>query len=34
VVNVATGQEPEATKELLESAGNDVDSAIDKATGG
>ena len=29
VVNVATGREPEATKELLKSAGEDVSDAID-----
>lgn len=29
VVNVATGEEPNATKSLLESAGDDVKDAID-----
>lgn len=33
VVNVATGQEADATKKLLESAGKDVEKAIDDATG-
>lgn len=34
VVNVVTGEDPEDTKKLLESAGEDLDDAIDKATGG
>lgn len=34
VVNVAVGEEPETTKELLKSAGEDLDQAIDDATGG
>lgn len=33
VVNVVTGEEPDATKKLLESAGKDVEQAIDDATG-
>lgn len=32
-VNVATGQEPDETKKLLESAGEDVEKAIEDATG-
>lgn len=32
-VNVATGEEPEETKNLLASAGEDVEDAIDDATG-
>ena len=31
-VNVATGQEPDATKELLESAGKDLSNAADEIT--
>ncbi len=34
VVDVAIGEEPENTKELLKSAGDDLDSAINEATGG
>lgn len=33
VVNVATGEEPEATKELLKSAGKDLGDAGDRLTG-
>jgi hypothetical protein len=32
VVNVVIGEEPDTTKELLESAGKDVDKAIDDIT--
>ena len=32
-VNVATGQEADATKELLKSAGEDFEDMIDDATG-
>lgn len=32
IANVATGQEPDATKELLESAGNDLEEAKDEIT--
>jgi hypothetical protein len=34
VINVATGQDPDTTKNLLESAGEDVSDAIDDITGG
>lgn len=34
VVNIVTGEEPDTTKELLQSAGEDLDDAIDEATGG
>lgn len=34
VVNVATGYEVDTTKNLLESAGDDVSDAIDDITGG
>lgn len=34
VVNVATGEEADATKGLLSSAGEDVEDAIDDITGG
>lgn len=34
VVNVATGEEADATKELLESAGNDVKKGTDKLADG
>ena len=34
VVNIATGEEPDTTKELLKSAGEDADDAINDATGG
>lgn len=33
IANVVTGEEADATKKLLESAGKDVDQAIDDATG-
>ncbi len=33
VVNVATGQEADTTKELLKSAGNDAEDAINNALG-
>lgn len=33
VVNIATGEEPDATKELLQSAGEDAQKAIDNACG-
>lgn len=33
VVNVATGQEADSTKSLLESVGKDLESAVDHATG-
>lgn len=33
-VNIATGNEADATKELLESAGDDFSEAIDEITGG
>jgi hypothetical protein len=33
VVNVVTGEEPESTKELLESAGKDLESAGDRMMG-
>ena len=32
-VNVVTGEDAEATKELLSSAGKDVEKAMDDATG-
>lgn len=32
-VNVVTGEEPEETKKLLESAGEDIEQAVDDATG-
>jgi hypothetical protein len=32
-VNVVTGQEADATKDLLKSAGEDLEQAIDDATG-
>lgn len=32
-VNVVTGEEPEETKKLLESAGEDLEQAVDDATG-
>ena len=32
VVNIATGQEAEATKELLQSAGEDLENAMDSIT--
>jgi hypothetical protein len=34
VINVATGQDPDTTKNLIESAGEDVSDAIDDITGG
>lgn len=34
VVNIATDQEPDATKSLLKSAGEDAESAMDEITGG
>jgi hypothetical protein len=34
VVNIATGQEPDATKDLLQSAGEDLSDAVDEACGG
>ena len=34
VVNVAVGEEPNATKENLESAVRDAEDALDEATGG
>jgi hypothetical protein len=34
VVNVATGEEPNATKDLLESAGDDIKQAADDAAEG
>ena len=34
VVNIATGQEADATKDLLKSAGEDFSDAIDEACGG
>jgi len=34
VVKVATDKEPDTTKNLLESAGEDVSNAIDDITGG
>jgi len=34
VINVATGQDPNTTKNLIESAGEDVSDAIDDITGG
>ncbi|HQV53962.1 MAG TPA: hypothetical protein PLX17_00525 [Chitinophagaceae bacterium] len=34
VVNIATGEEADATKELLQSAGEDLEDAIDDACGG
>jgi hypothetical protein len=34
VVNIATGQEPDATKGLLQSAGEDLSDAVDEACGG
>lgn len=33
-VDLARGEEPTTTKDLLTSAGNDVSEAIDEATGG
>ena len=33
VINVATGEEANATKDLLSSAGEDLEDAIDDATG-
>lgn len=33
-VNIATGNDADATKELLESAGDDFSEAIDEITGG
>ncbi len=33
-VNIVTGEEPDATKDLLKSAGEDLDDAINEATGG
>ena len=33
IVDVATGEEPENTKDLLESAGDDFIDALDDATG-
>ncbi len=33
-VNVVTGEEPNTTKDLLTSAGEDLDDAINEATGG
>jgi hypothetical protein len=33
VVNVVTGEEPEETKKLLQSAGEDVEEAIKDVTG-
>lgn len=33
VVNVVSGEEPNATKKLLKSAGKDVEKAIDDITG-
>ena len=32
-VNIATGQEADATKNLLSSAGEDLEDAVDDATG-
>ena len=32
-IDVATGEEPENTKDLLKSAGDDVEDAIDDMTG-
>lgn len=34
VVAIAKGDEPDNTKNLLKSAGDDLDDAIDEATGG
>jgi hypothetical protein len=34
VVNIATGEEADATKSLLSSAAADAEEAIDEATGG
>lgn len=34
VINVATGEEADTTKNLLSSAGEDVSDAIDEITGG
>jgi len=34
VVNIATGEEADATKDLLQSAGEDLEDAIDDACGG
>ena len=34
VVNIATGEEPDATKDLLASAGEDLSDAVDEACGG
>jgi hypothetical protein len=34
VVNIATGQELDATKGLLQSAGEDLSDAVDEACGG
>ena len=33
-VSVVTGEEPDATKDLLQSAGEDLQEAVDDATGG
>ena len=34
VVNIATGEEADATKDLLASAGEDLSDAVDEACGG
>lgn len=34
VVNVATGDEPDATKKVVQSAVDDVEDALDEMTGG
>ena len=34
VANIATGEEASATKDLLQSAGEDLSDAFDEATGG
>ena len=34
VVSIVKGDEPDNTKDLLKSAGDDFDDAIDEATGG
>ena len=34
VVNIATGEEADATKDLLKSAGEDLSDAVDEVTGG
>ena len=34
VVSIVKGDEPDNTKDLLKSAGDDFDDAIDQATGG